>query len=112
MTFETRIEPGHRDFSGYAGTPPDPRWPGGAKVALSFVINFEEGAELAVSEGDARNEGVYEVDHRIEGPDPCVESHFEFHWHLNRQIGWFGTAKDSIDIKSATTNYILEVWPI
>jgi peptidoglycan/xylan/chitin deacetylase (PgdA/CDA1 family) len=85
MTFETRIEPGRRDFSGYAGTPPDPRWPGGAKVALSFVINFEEGAELAVSEGDARNEGVYEVDHRIEGPDPCVESHFEY----GSRAGWW-----------------------
>ena len=46
MTVETRVESGHRDFAGYAGAPPDPRWPGGAKVALSFVVNFEEGAEL------------------------------------------------------------------
>jgi peptidoglycan/xylan/chitin deacetylase (PgdA/CDA1 family) len=85
MTSKMRIESGRRDFAGYAGAPPDPRWPGDAKVALSFVVNFEEGAELAVSEGDERNEGVYEVDHRIEGPDPCVESHFEY----GSRAGWW-----------------------
>jgi hypothetical protein len=66
-----------RDLVGYAGAPPDPRWPGAARVAVSFVINFEEGAEFSVSEGDERNEGIYEVDHRLAGPDPCIESHFE-----------------------------------
>jgi peptidoglycan/xylan/chitin deacetylase (PgdA/CDA1 family) len=85
MIVETRVEPGHRDFSGYAGAPPDPRWPGAAKVAVSFVVNFEEGAEFAVSEGDGLNEGIYEVDHRIEGPDPCVESHFEY----GSRAGWW-----------------------
>ena len=32
MTFEPRLSSGKRDFLGYAGAPPDPRWPGGAKV--------------------------------------------------------------------------------
>jgi peptidoglycan/xylan/chitin deacetylase (PgdA/CDA1 family) len=101
MTIETRIESGHRDFSGYAGAPPDPRWPGAAKVAVSFVINFEEGAELAVSEGDAVNEGVYEVDHRIEGPDPCVESHFEY----GSRAGWWRVMDlfDSYAIKATVS---------
>jgi peptidoglycan/xylan/chitin deacetylase (PgdA/CDA1 family) len=85
MTSQTRIQSGHRDFVGYAGAPPDPQWPGGAKVALSFVLNFEEGAEFSVSEGDAVNEGVYEVDHRLEGPDPCIESHFEY----GARAGWW-----------------------
>jgi peptidoglycan/xylan/chitin deacetylase (PgdA/CDA1 family) len=85
MTSQSRIHPGHRDFLGYAGAPPDPRWPGGAKVAVSFVINFEEGAEFSVSEGDAVNEGVYEVDHRLDGPDPCIESHFEY----GARAGWW-----------------------
>lgn len=70
--------PRDRDLKGYAGAPPDPRWPGQARVAVSFVVNFEEGAEFTVSEGDAVNEGIYEVDHRLEGPDPCIESHFEY----------------------------------
>jgi peptidoglycan/xylan/chitin deacetylase (PgdA/CDA1 family) len=67
-----------RDFVGSGGSPPHPRWPGSARVAVSFVINFEEGAEYTVSEGDGRNEGIYEVDHRLDGPDPCIESHFEY----------------------------------
>ena len=51
-----------RDFLGYGGRPPKVRWPGGARVAVSFVVNFEEGAELSVSDGDERNEGAYEFD--------------------------------------------------
>jgi len=42
-----------RDLKGYGRTPPDPKWPGGARVAVSFVINFEEGAEMSLSSGDA-----------------------------------------------------------
>ena len=49
-----------RDLLGYAGSPPDPRWPGGARVAVSIVVNFEEGAEFSVTDGDPENEAVYE----------------------------------------------------
>ena len=45
-----------RDLVGYGATPPDPRWPGGARVAVQFVINYEEGAENSVLNGDARSE--------------------------------------------------------
>jgi hypothetical protein len=42
-----------RDLLGYAGSPPDPRWPGGARVAVSIVVNFEEGAEFSrIMRGD------------------------------------------------------------
>ena len=34
-----------RDFVGYGRHPPDPKWPGGAHVAVNFVINYEEGGE-------------------------------------------------------------------
>ena len=47
-----------RDFVGYGGTRVDPRWPGNARVAVSLVLNFEEGAEFAVSEGDVINEST------------------------------------------------------
>jgi allantoinase len=68
-----------RDLKGYGRTPPDPRWPGGARVAVSFVINFEEGAEMSLSSGDATNEKVYEVTDEVTGvPDRCMESHFEY----------------------------------
>lgn len=81
----TLRRPSARDLVGYGGHPPDPRWPGGARVAVSFVVNFEEGAEYAVSEGDPRNEGIYEVEHRLDGPDPCIESHFEY----GTRSGWW-----------------------
>jgi putative urate catabolism protein len=45
-----------RDMRGYGPTPPHPRWPGGARVALQFVLNYEEGAENSVLHGDAASE--------------------------------------------------------
>ncbi|WP_183954830.1 allantoinase PuuE [Sphingobium fontiphilum] len=45
-----------RDLIGYGPTPPDPRWPGGAKVAVQFVVNYEEGAENSVLNGDKGSE--------------------------------------------------------
>jgi peptidoglycan/xylan/chitin deacetylase (PgdA/CDA1 family) len=68
-----------RDFYGYGPAPPDPRWPGGARVAVSFVVNVEEGAELSIADGDERNESVYEVTDEVrDAPDPCRDSHFEY----------------------------------
>lgn len=44
------------DLVGYGAFPPDPRWPGGARVAVQFVINYEEGAENCILNGDAGSE--------------------------------------------------------
>ncbi len=49
-------EPSPRDFIGYGAHPPDPQWPGQAHVALSFVLNYEEGGERSVLDGDAHAE--------------------------------------------------------
>ncbi|CAP55936.1 allantoinase PuuE [Gluconacetobacter diazotrophicus] len=49
-------DPYPRDLVGYAGHPPDPRWPGQARVAVQFVINYEEGGENSVLHGDAGSE--------------------------------------------------------
>jgi putative urate catabolism protein len=45
-----------RDMQGYGANAPDPRWPGGARIALQFVLNYEEGAEQCVLHGDAASE--------------------------------------------------------
>lgn len=50
-----------RDLIGYGANPPDIIWPNGARVAVSVVVNFEEGAELQVGDGDATSERVGEV---------------------------------------------------
>ncbi len=87
-----------RDFLGYGRAPPDLRWPGGARVAVSFVVNVEEGAELSIVDGDERNEAVYEVTDEVRGgPDPCRDSHFEYgtrvgYWRIMSVLDTHGAA--------------------
>lgn len=74
-----------RDFRGYGDGVPAVRWPGGARLAVNLVINVEEGGELAIGQGDGKNEGVYEVVDEITGVrDLCMESHFEY----GTRAGW------------------------
>ena len=41
-----------RDMVGYGANPPHPQWPGGARVAVQFVVNYEEGGENCILHGD------------------------------------------------------------
>ena len=45
-----------RDMIGYGRNPPDPRWPGGARIAVQVVVNYEEGGENCVLHGDPASE--------------------------------------------------------
>ena len=45
-----------RDFVGYGRNPPNPQWPGGARLAINFVINIEEGSEPSMVDGDGYTE--------------------------------------------------------
>lgn len=45
-----------RDYIGYGGNPPSVEWPGGARVALNIVLNYEEGSELGALPTDAKRE--------------------------------------------------------
>ena len=45
-----------RDLRGYGRNPPHPQWPGGARLALQFVINYEEGGENCILHGDDASE--------------------------------------------------------
>jgi len=68
-----------RDLKGHQGEAPRIAWPGGARLAVSFVVNVEEGAELSIADGDERNESVYEAREEVVGaPDPCLESHYGY----------------------------------
>ncbi len=83
MTAAVPGPPEHvRDFLGYGPNPPDPRWPGGARLALSFVLNYEEGAESSVLNGDPHSEAYL---HEIPGGQPragerdlVAESQFDY----------------------------------
>ncbi|TNF58023.1 MAG: allantoinase PuuE [Rhodobacteraceae bacterium] len=45
-----------RDMTGYGATPPDARWPGGARIAVQIVLNYEEGGENNILHGDPASE--------------------------------------------------------
>src|SRR5690242_12406207 len=47
-----------RDLVGYGARPVDPKWPGGARLALQIALNYECGGELCVLHGDDRSEGL------------------------------------------------------
>ena len=55
MTFDATA-PYPRDLVGYGRNPPHAQWPGKARIALQFVLNYEEGGENAVLNGDAGSE--------------------------------------------------------
>lgn len=83
-----------RDFDGYRGRYPAFRWPGDAGLAVSFVLNVEEGAELSLTAGDERNESRHEVNHEVVGaPDLCMESMFEY----GARVGYARIAQVLVD---------------
>ena len=81
-----------RDLAGYRFAYPAVRWPGQAGLAVSIVLNVEEGAELSLAAGDARNEDAHEVNHAIVGaPDFCMQSHFDYgarvgYWRITQLL--------------------------
>src|SRR5437763_13786847 len=79
------------DFVGYGRNPPDPKWPGGAHVAVNFVIDYEEGGDQAVPDGDPVSEtGLPEGSTAaVKGRDLGAESMLEYgsrvgFWRLHR----------------------------
>ena len=84
-----------RDLVGYGRTPPDPGWPGGARLALQIVMNYEEGGERSILHGDRESEAFL---HEVVGRRPLrgvrnlnVESIYEYgsragFWRLLRMF--------------------------
>ena len=82
-----------RDMRGYGQTPPDPKWPGGAKIAVQFVLNYEEGGENNILHGDKASEAFLS---EVVGAQPWdgqrhwnMESMYEYgsragFWRLHR----------------------------
>ncbi len=82
-----------RDFIGYGSNPPDPQWPNGARLALNFVMNYEEGSEASIPDGDEATDTnmteAHGVNQPIKGRDLAAESMFEYgsrvgFWRLMR----------------------------
>ena len=82
-----------RDYIGYGGNPPDPKWPNGARLAVNFVINYEEGSEPSVQDGEGYTENGHTESHGTtpipKGRDLAAEGMFEYgsrvgFWRLHR----------------------------
>lgn len=82
-----------RDMIGYGANPPNARWPGGAKLAVQIVLNYEEGGENCVLHGDAASEAfLSETVGAVPWPGQRhwnMESVYEYgaragFWRLNR----------------------------
>ncbi len=81
-----------RDFIGYGAEPPHADWPGGARIAVNFCINYEEGGEMCVLNGDSRSEARVSdvwVAPREGARDLNIESSYEYgarvgYWRLLR----------------------------
>lgn len=65
-----------RDMRGYGQTIPNPEWPGGAKIAVQIVVNYEEGGENCLEHGDAASEGFLS---EIVGAQPWPGQR---HWNM------------------------------
>ncbi len=69
-----------RNFTGYGKNPPRVKWPRGARIAISVVVNYEEGSEYSTMDGDAKHEVNNEVPSPVPGGqrDLANESFFEY----------------------------------
>ena len=56
---ERQVHDYPRDLIGYGANPPDASWPNGARIAVQFVLNYEEGGESSVLHGDAASKFFY-----------------------------------------------------
>ncbi|WP_244831167.1 polysaccharide deacetylase family protein [Caballeronia sp. TF1N1] len=82
-----------RDFIGYGAHPPNARWPGNARIAINFVMNYEEGSEPSIGDGEAATETWFTESHGlnsgVRGRDLAAEGLFEYgsrvgFWRLMR----------------------------
>jgi len=81
-----------RDLVGYGGNPPHPHWPGEARIAVNFVMNYEEGSEYnaqddGFSEGTLTESGA--ANYGVKGRDLAAEGMFEYgsrvgFWRVHR----------------------------
>src|SRR5437764_882709 len=70
-----------RDLVGYGGHPPHPHWPGDARIAVNFVVNYEEGSEYNVHDDGFSEATLTEAggaDSGVKGRDLAAEGLFEY----------------------------------
>ena len=102
-----------RDFRGYGRHPPDPRWPGAARIAVNINLNVEAGGEHCLLEGDGRSEDALNdtgLPSYQGARSPAVESIFEYGprsgcWRLLRIFRRFGVKISVLGVVRALEQY-------
>jgi allantoinase len=98
-----------RDLIGYGATPPNPKWPGGALIAVNFNLNVEGGGESTLANGDDVSEGMLNdigVPTQRGVRVPLVESVFEYGsrrgaWRVLEAFGEFGIKMSVLGVARA-----------
>ena len=85
----TPQEPYPRDLVGYGGRAPDPRWPDGAHIAVSLVLNYEEGGEACVLHGDSHSESVLTDLGAVEALPGARNLNVESLFEYGSRVGFF-----------------------
>lgn len=102
-----------RDFVGYGANPPDPRWPGNARIAVNLNLNVEAGGEHSILEGDAASEHLLTDIGFPSYPgvrSTMVESAFEYGprvgcWRLLRIFARFGIRTSILGVVRGLQHY-------
>lgn len=89
-----------RDLVGYGGRPPVVRWPNGALLAVSLVVNFEEGAESSIEAGDAVAEQTGEVTSMIKPGVRDIGQEQLFAYGMRAGVWRMLDALDRYDVKT------------
>jgi putative urate catabolism protein len=98
-----------RDYVGYGNNPPDPQWPGAARVALNFNLNYEAGGEANILDGDPASEGMLTdigFPPVLGQRNPLVESAFEYGsrvgvWRVLRLFAQFAIPLSVLGVATA-----------
>ncbi len=112
-----------RDLIGYSKHPPDPKWPGGARLALQIVMNYEEGGERSILHGDTESESFL---HEVVATEPLngvrnmnVESVYEYGSstlavtvRAGRNVGSSDTSRSKLRARSAAPTSNMTASPI
>ncbi|RSH83778.1 hypothetical protein EHS25_005393 [Saitozyma podzolica] len=103
-------EYGPRNIVGYGQNPPDAKWPGGAKIAISIVLNYEEGSEASPMNGDPQSEKLCSElgpgCEALDGRNVNIESLYEYGsragvWRILRLFKEYGVTCTSYMVGQA-----------
>jgi len=100
-----------RDMIGYGRNTPDPKWPGGALVAVQFVVNYEEGGENNILHGDAASEAFLSEIVGAQAWPGMRHANMESIYEYGSRAGFWRLWRMFTSRRMPVTVYGVEGWP-